>query len=75
MYVGRYGGGFINQGVYPPYVFKNQADCGHHLVVLPKNEVHVQVGQLNPGSPGVGQHMVEREKKRKYFGHGTQNFI
>ena len=46
---------------------KNQADYGHHLVVMPKNELHGQVGQLQPGKPGVGKHMVEREQKAEIF--------
>ena len=34
---------------------------------MPKNEVHGQVGQLQPGTPGVGQHMAESEQKAEIF--------
>ena len=53
--IGKYQGGWK-----PP---KNQADYGHHLVVVPENEVHGQVGQLQTGATGIGKHMAEREKK------------
>ena len=52
---------------YPPYVPKNQAEYGHHLVVMPNNEVRGQVGKVHPGTPGVGQHMAEREQKSEIF--------
>ena len=52
---------------YPPYVTKNQAEYGHHLVVILKNEVHGQVGQIQSGTPGVGKHMTEREQKSEIF--------
>ena len=71
----KYQGGWQPPAGYLPYVLKNQAEYGHHLVVMPKNEAHGQVGQIQPGTPGVGQHMVEREKKQKPFGHSTQNVI
>ena len=34
---------------------------------MPNKEVHVQVGQLQIGEPGVGQHMSEREQKAEIF--------
>ena len=37
------------------------------MVVMPKNEVHGQVGQIQSGTPGVGQHMAECEKKAEIF--------
>ena len=60
---------------YTPYVPQKQADNGHHLVVIPENDVHGQVGQIQPGAPGVGQNMGERKKRRKSFGNSTQNVI
>ena len=58
-----YQGGWQPPAVYPPYVPKNQAEYGHQLVFMPNNEVHGQVGQIQPGKPGIGQHMAEREQK------------
>ena len=52
---------------YLPYVPKKKAEYGHHLVVMPKNEAHGQVLQLQPGTPGVGKHMAEREQKAEIF--------
>ena len=52
---------------YPPYVPKKKAEYAHHLVDTPKNEAHRQVGQLKPGTPGVGKYTVEREKKAELF--------
>ena len=52
---------------YLPYVPKNQAEYGHHLVVMSKNEVHGQAGRLHPGTPGLGQHTAEREQKVEIF--------
>ena len=46
---------------------KNQAEYGHHLVVMPKNEVHGKVGQLQPWVPCEGKHMAEREQKLEIF--------
>ena len=46
---------------------KKPAKYGHHPFVMPKNEVHGRVGQIYPGPPGVGKHMVESEKKAKIF--------
>ena len=34
---------------------------------MPKNEVHERVGQLQPGAPGVGKHMDEREQNAEIF--------
>ena len=34
---------------------------------MKNNEVHGQVGQLQPGAPGVGQHMTDREQKAEIF--------
>ena len=73
--ISKYQGGWKPPAGYPPYVTKKQAEYGHNLFFMPNNEVHGRVGQLHPGAPGIGQHMYEREKKRKYFGHSTQNFI
>ena len=50
------GGWQITEG-YPPYVLKIQANYVHHRFFMPLNEVHRQVGQLQQGAPGVGQHM------------------
>ena len=47
--ISKYQGGWQPHAVYPPYVPKNQAGYGHHLVVMPNNEVHGQVGQVQPG--------------------------
>ena len=52
---------------YLPYVPKNQAEYSHHLFVMPKNELHGRVGQLQPGAPGVGQHMAKYEQKAEIF--------
>ena len=71
----KYQGGWQPPTGYPQYVPKKQAEYDDHLVVMTKYEVHVQLGQLHPGERGVGQHISEREKKRKYFGHSTQNII
>ena len=46
---------------------KKKADYGNYLVVMPKNEAHGQVGQLQSGKLGVGQHMVERGQKAEIF--------
>ena len=46
---------------------KKQAEYGHHLVVKSKNEVHGQVGEIQPGTPVIGQHMAERKQKAKLF--------
>ena len=63
----KYQGGWQQHAEYTPYVPKNLAEYGHHVVVMPKNEVHGQVGQLQPGTPGVGQHMAECEQKSEIF--------
>ena len=63
----KYRGGWKPPTGYLPYVPKNQAEYGHHLVVIPYNEVHGQVGQLHPRKPGVGKHMAEREQKAEIF--------
>ena len=63
----KYQGGWQPLAGYLPYVPKNQAEYGHHLVVMPKNEVHGQLGNLHPGKPCVGQHMAEREQKAGIF--------
>ena len=52
---------------HPPYVTKKQAEYGHHLVFMPKIEAHGQVGQLKPGTPGVGQYTAEHEQKAEIF--------
>ena len=58
----KYQGGWQPTEGYPPYAPKKQVKYGHHLFFMPNNEVHGRVGQLQPEAPGVGQHMVEREK-------------
>ena len=63
----KYQGGWQPPARYPPYVPKNQADYVHCLVVIPKNVSHGQVGQLQPGTPGVGQYTAEREQKAEVF--------
>ena len=65
--VSKYHGGWQPPARYPPYVPKKQAKYGHHLVVMPKNEAHGQVGKLQPGKPGVGKNVAEREKKAEIF--------
>ena len=45
----KYQGGWQPHVGYPPYVPKKQAEYGHHLVFMPKNEAHVQLGKLQPG--------------------------
>ena len=65
--ISKYEGGWQPPAVYPPYVPKKQSEYGHHLVIMPKNEAHGQVGQLQPGTPGVGQYTEEREKKAELF--------
>ena len=34
---------------------------------MPKNEAHRQVGQLKPGTPGVGKYTAECEQKAEIF--------
>ena len=63
--ISKHQGGWQPPAVYPPYVPKKKAEYVHHLVVMPKNELHGQVGQLQPGAPGVGEHMAKREQKWK----------
>ena len=46
---------------------KKQADYGHHQFIMPKNEVHGRVGQLQQGAPDVGQNMAEHEQKAEIF--------
>ena len=54
--ISKYQGGWQPPAGYPPYVPKKQAKYGYHLFVMPKNEAHGQVGQLQPGTPGVVQY-------------------
>ena len=63
----KYQGVWISPAGHPLYETKNQAECGHHLVAMPKNEVHGQVGKLQTGALGVGQHVYEREEKAEIF--------
>ena len=63
----KHQGGWQPPAGYPPYMPKKKADYVHHLVFMPKNEVHGQVGKLHLGTPGVGKHMAEREKKAEIF--------
>ena len=49
------------------HVTQKQVKYGHHLFVMPNNEVHGQVGQLHPGAPGIGQKMAECEQKVEIF--------
>ena len=65
--ISKYQGVWQPPAGYPPYVPKNQADYALHLVVIPKNEAHGQVGQLQPGAPGIGKQMAEREQKAEIF--------
>ena len=60
-------GNLLRDAGYPPYVPKKQSEYGHHLFFMPKNEVHGRVGQLQPGVPGVGQHMDKSEQKAEIF--------
>ena len=46
---------------------KKQAEYGHLLIVMPKNEAHGQVGQLHPGTPGIGQYTADCEQKTEIF--------
>ena len=34
---------------------------------MPENKVHDQLGQLQPGTLGLGQYKAEREQKAKIF--------
>ena len=34
---------------------------------MPKNEAHGQVGKMQPGTPGIGQHMAECEQEAEIF--------
>ena len=54
----KYQGGWQPPAGYPPYVTKKQSKYGNHLVVMPKNETHGQVGQIQPGTPDVGQYTL-----------------
>ena len=65
--INKYQGGWQPPTGYPPYVPRNQAEYGHHLVVMPNNKVHGQVGRIQPGAPGVWQHTAEREQKAEMF--------
>ena len=65
--ISKYQCGWQPPAGYPPYVSKKQAKYGHHPFVMPKNEIHVRVGQIQPGAPGVGQHIAEREQKVEMF--------
>ena len=63
----KYQGGWKTPAGYTPYVPKNQAKYGHPPFVMPKNEVHDQVGNLQSGAPYIGQHMAERAPKAEIF--------
>ena len=65
--ISKYQGGWQTPAGYLPYVPKKQAEYAHHLVAMPKNEAHGQVGQLQKGTPGVGQYTEEREQKEEIF--------
>ena len=58
--ISKYQGGWQPLAGYPPYMTKKQAEYGHHLVIMPKNELHGLVGQIQPGAQGLGKHMSER---------------
>ena len=45
--IGKYQGGWQALAGYLPHVPNNQAEYGHQLVVMPKNDVHGQVGRLH----------------------------
>ena len=65
--ISKYQGGWQPPAGYPPYGPKNKSEYVHHLVVMTKNEVNVQVGQLQPVAPVVGQRMADRELKTELF--------
>ena len=65
--ISKYQSGWQPLAGYPPYVPKKQAEYSHHLVVMPKNEAYGQVGELQSGTPGLGQHMAECEQKAEIF--------
>ena len=46
---------------------QKKAEYAHHLVVMPKNEAHGQVRQLQPWTQGVGQYTAKREQKAEIF--------
>ena len=62
-HISKYQGGWKPPAGNPPYVPQKQSEYGHHLVVMPNNEAHVQVRQLQPWTSGLGKHMAEREQK------------
>ena len=63
----KYRGGFQPSAGYLPYVPKKHAKYGHHLFVMPKNELHGRVGQIYPGAPGVGEKKDKCEQKAEIF--------
>ena len=56
----KYQGRWKPPAGYMPYVPKYKSDYGHHLFVMPNNEVHGRVGQIQFGAQGLGKHMSER---------------
>ena len=73
--ISKYQGEWKPPAGYTLYVTKNKSKYGHHPFIMPKNEVHTRIEQLQPRAPGVGQHMDERKKKQKYFGHSAHTVI
>ena len=65
--ISKYKGEWQPTARYLLYQPKKKSEYGHHLVFMSKNGVHGQVGQLQPGTPGAGQHMEEREQKSENF--------
>ena len=51
--ISNYQGGCQPPAGYLSYVPQKQAYYGHYLVVMPKNEVHGQVEQLQTGASGM----------------------
>ena len=52
VHIGRYQGKWKASAGYPPYVALNQAKYGYHLFVIPKNDVHGRLGQVQTEAPG-----------------------
>ena len=66
-FIRKYQGGWQPPAGYLPYVPKKKAKYGRHPFFMPKNELHGQVGQLQSGAPGIGQHMAKCEKNKEIF--------
>ena len=46
---------------------KKQSKYDHHPFIMPKNEVHGRVGQLQTRAPGVEKHMADHKQKEEIF--------